>query len=183
MIEINENKEKLLKPNDPMPNKLQEEISKKGIKECIGKLHVEKKNGTCFFIKLPILGNNETMNVLLTNNHIICETDIENLKKENKTLNVEINEKEKKIDLSAKKFYYSNKDFDFTIIEIKEYDFIDNFLEIDENYLSEKYIKKEFIFNNFLKKKKMAHQNTRVIYQILGEELKEQIIIVFFIII
>ena len=153
MIEINENKEKLkklLKPNDPMPNKLQEEISKKGIKECIGKLHLENnKFGTCFFIKLPILGNNETMNVLMTNNHIICEEDIEKLKKENKTLNVEINEKEKKIDLSAEKFYHSNKDFDFTIIEIKEYDFIDNFLEIDQNYLSEIYINKRIYIQQF----------------------------------
>jgi V8-like Glu-specific endopeptidase len=139
----------LLVSSDPMPNELQEEIYKKKIKECVGKLEINNSiKATCFFLKLPIFKNNHTMKVLLTNNHVIS---IDYLKDKNAIpLKVEINGKQKIIDFCGdsisshgkKRFYYTNEKYDFTIIEIKEYDFIDKFLEVDEGVFSETYEKK-----------------------------------------
>ena len=81
----------LLVSSDPMPNEIQEQISKKKIKECVGKLELKNSLATCFFIKLPIFNNNHKMKVLLTNNHVINDDYLKN----SKTLTVEINEKKK----------------------------------------------------------------------------------------
>jgi len=139
----------LLVSSDPMPNKIQEEIYEKKIKECVGKLEINNSiKATCFFLKLPIFKNNHTMKVLLTNNHVINIDYLED--KKAKPLKVEINGKQKIIDFCGdsippcgkKRFYYTNEKYDFTIIEIKEYDFIDKFLEVDEQIFSQTYEQK-----------------------------------------
>ena len=139
----------LLVSSDPMPNEIQEQISKKKIKECVGKLELKNSLATCFFIKLPIFNNNHKMKVLLTNNHVINDDYLKN----SKTLTVEINEKKKTIDLFIKRFIYTNDDlFDFTIIEIKECDFIDQFLEVDEGIFSQTYVNNDIYIPQFPQK-------------------------------
>ena len=148
----------LLVSSDPMPNELQEEIYKKKIKECVGKLEINNSiKATCFFLKLPIFKNNHTMKALLTNNHVINNNYFKD--KNSKPLIVEINGEQKKIDLNIanhqsvgngvsfppntkKRFFFTNEKYDFTIIGIKEYDFIDRFLEVDEEVFSQTYEKK-----------------------------------------
>ena len=62
--------------------------------------------------------------------------------------------KKKKIDLLKKRFKYTNKEYDFTIIEIKESDFIDRFLEIDEGIFFENYEKNNIYIQQFPQKNK-----------------------------
>ena len=138
----------LLVSSDPMPNEIQEQISKKKIKECVGKIELKDSLATCFFIKLPIYNNNHKMKALLTNNHVINKDYLEN----SKTLTVEINEKKKIIDLFIKRFLYTNIVYDFTIIEIKECDFIDQFLEADEGIFYQTYENNDIYIPQFPQK-------------------------------
>lgn len=110
--------------SEPMPNKLQEEILKKGIKKTIGKIKIANINGTCFFLRIPILPNKEEVNVLLTNNHVINKTNL------NKSFELEIDGEKKFFDNSKKRFKYTNENYDFTIIEILPSDNISHFLDI-----------------------------------------------------
>ena len=99
---------------------------------CICKIKMEGASGTGFFCKIP-LGNNQTMNCLLTNYHIINEKYYNENK--NKTINLLLNDDEeiKKIKIGIKRETYFNKDFDITIIELKQNDNIQNFLELDDS--------------------------------------------------
>ncbi len=74
------------------------------------------KEGTGFFIKIPY--KNSTLTVLITNNHIIEEQDII----DNKIITIYLNyeKKERNIKLDNERLWYTNKDLDTTIIEIKE---------------------------------------------------------------
>ena len=97
------------------------------LKNCICK--IENKNGieTGFFYYVSY--KNEKLKVLITNNKIINEEII----KENKTIKVSINDgKEYKIIELENKKIYINKKYEITIIEIKEKDNINNFLELDD---------------------------------------------------
>ena len=122
---------------EPMPNELQEEISKKKIKNCIGEITTESgKIGTCFFLNFSKLLNNEDMIMLITNNHVINKNEL------NKSLKLKINGIPKKFDNFKKRFRYTNEKYDFTVIEILPSDFIDNYLEIDDNIKTDTYIGK-----------------------------------------
>ena len=66
---------------------------------------------------------------LLTNYHVIdCYSEDFKSKSE---LKIEINGKEKAIDLTKKRFKHSNQKLDYTIIEIIDSDYLYNFLKID----------------------------------------------------
>ena len=88
------------------------------------------KKGTGFFCIIPIDDWNE-LRVLMTNNHILGEKDIATGKKINLTLDND--KEEKKIIINEKRIKYTNKEYDITIIEIKEDDRIkaDSFFDID----------------------------------------------------
>ena len=95
--------------------------------------------GTWFFCKIPY--KNTFLTVLITNNHVIDEKILE----KEKNILISINNKNKEIKLENRKVY-TNKDYDITIIEIKNKDGINNYLEIDDNILENisniSYIKK-----------------------------------------
>ena len=87
--------------------------------------------GTGFFCVIPY--KNKTMNVLITNNHIIDEAYI----LRNNIILISINNDEKHLELNLKgRKIYTNKEFDTTIIQINEMDNINHFLEIDEEMLN-----------------------------------------------
>ena len=136
-------KEKYLKDYPiSVPLELTTKIIKQ-MKNSICKIYIEGSEGTGFFCKLPF--NNTLLPVLITNNHVIND---ETLKKNNKLViymykepkeepkekpNKELNkEKFKELELEER-ITYTNKDYDITIIEIKEKDGIKNYLELDEN--------------------------------------------------
>jgi hypothetical protein len=92
--------------------------------------------GTGFFCDIP----SKEIKVLLTNNHIIDEKFLINQKK--LMFSIEINGKEVKheINLEYDRYIYTNKELDFTIIEILREDNINDFFSIDENFFNQKTI-------------------------------------------
>ena len=106
-------------------------------KVCKIKLKIKLDNkiitGTAsgFFCYIP----SKEMKVLITNNHVINQTFLDN---ENKLIfSIEIDKKEieKEINLEYERYKYTNAKKDFTIIEILDEDNIESFFEIDENSL------------------------------------------------
>ena len=49
------------------------------MKTCVCKIHLGSKKGTGFFIKTPF--QNQLLNVLMTNHHVIGEEELSNGKK------------------------------------------------------------------------------------------------------
>ena len=97
---------------------------------CICKLNINGVNGTGFFCKIPFQ-NNETKIFLMTNYHVLDKNYYESNNKINLLIN---DEKEiKTIDLRIKRNTYFNQENDITLIELKENDNINNYLELDDN--------------------------------------------------
>jgi len=112
----------------PITLKSTENIFKQ-MKNNICKIHLKNGNkGTGFFCKIKY--NNESLSVLMTNNHIL---DNEILEKE-ENLTISINNKKKNIELKNRN-KYTNVDYDITIIEIKNKDNINSYLELDDDIL------------------------------------------------
>ena len=102
---------------------------------CICKIKIREASGTGFFCKIP-LGKNESLNVLMTNYHILDEKYYE----DNKEIHLLLNDEKEAFvieQLTERKTYF-NKEYDITIIELKEEDGIKNFLELDDNLFKEK---------------------------------------------
>ena len=80
---------------------------------------------------------------MITNNHIINE----NYLKDEKEIICIFEEKnkttEKIINLESNRYKYSDKKFDATLVDILDGDFIDHYLEVDENLIKDK----EFLMN------------------------------------
>ena len=100
------------------------------MKKMICRINIEKDQGTGFFCKIPFPDKNNMLPVLITNNHIINQNILD---KQNMKISVYIKESndKKHIMLNDRK-KYTNKDYDITIIEIKEKDNINNYLELDD---------------------------------------------------
>ena len=104
----------------------------KQMKSSICKIEYKNNKGTGFFFKLPF--ENKNVQVLITNSHIL-NNDI----KLNDKITLLLNEgKEKKI-LNKNRKIYVKKELDILIIEIKDKDKINNYLELDENILNKDY--------------------------------------------
>ena len=85
--------------------------------------------GTGFFCQIPFI-NNSKMNVLITSYQIIDDYYLN----QNNKINIFINNNELKvINLTPDRKIFSTKNFNATIIELKDSDNINNFLELDEN--------------------------------------------------
>ena len=103
------------------------------------------KNGTGFFCKLPY--KSALIPFLITNNHVLKSEDIE----KNKDIKISINNGEvlKNIRIDESRIVLTNKDLDFTLIEIKQNKDninIKNFLEIDEIFkIEEKFSKVMYV--------------------------------------
>ena len=87
--------------------------------------------GTGFFCLIPFPDNNNIFRALITNNNIIGENILYNIKK----INISINNFNEDLILQNR-ILYTRKDYDITIIQIKEEDNINYFLELDNNILN-----------------------------------------------
>ena len=99
---------------------------------CICKVKSKGTYGTGFFCRIKFLDN--TFIIVLTTSYQILD---DNYFKENNEINLIINNQERIINLNKKRKIYSNKDYDLTLIEIKDSDRIDDYFELDENILSQ----------------------------------------------
>ena len=135
------------------------------MKNMICKIYIKEEfNGTGFFCKIPY--NDDLLPVLMTNNHIINESILETEQK----ISISMNNKFKKIEI-ADRIKYTNKDFDITIIEIKEKDQINNFLELDDNIIEKdnlSYLKESIYLLHY-----SVNKNIEVSYGIIKEEENE----------
>lgn len=127
MDEIN----KITKPaNIKQTSKILEQM-----KNCICKIHITgKENGTGFFTNFSY--NNKNYCVLISNYHIIDEDYLKN----NNSIKLSFNDDQefKTILLNNDRIKYYSKQFDITMIEIKESDKINTnkYLEIEDNLFS-----------------------------------------------
>ena len=119
---------------------LVKEVFNSGVDNSVIKLEIilenEKeqkiKTGTGFFCDI----SSKKMKALITNNHLLDEDFFQR----NKEIIYYTKENVKRvINLELNRFIYTEKDLDFTIIEILKEDNIINFLEIDENINTKNY--------------------------------------------
>ena len=121
--------------------------------------------GTGFFCKIPFIKNQE-LKVLITNNHVI------NLEMEKITISINNNKEIKEIELNDR-ITYTNKEYDITIIEIKDKDKINNYLELDENIM-QKGANKLYINNTIYIIQYPGGQKLGVSYGILNRINKDK---------
>ena len=90
---------------------------------------------TGFFCKKPFPNKDRMLHVLMTNNHLLNE---ELIYKNNVIISLSIKNEEviRKFNLNNR-IKYTNKVYDTTIIEIKEKDNINKFLELDEKVIDD----------------------------------------------
>ena len=105
----------------------------KQMKNCICKVKNNQIIGTGFFCRIPYK-NNTKINVLITSYQIIDDFYLNQNNQINLLLNDYNELKIINLDPSRKKF--STKDFNTTIIELKQNDNITNYLELDDNLFS-----------------------------------------------
>ena len=115
------------------PNWITYECTKKIIEQMeknICKITIGENRGTGFFCKIPFPDKNNMLSVFITNNHVINK-DI--LYKDDSKIEIDIMEENntKIINLNNRK-KYTNEEYDITIIEIKDEDNINNYLELDD---------------------------------------------------
>ena len=132
-------------------------ISNSGIERCIGRIVMEindkeekkVKAGSGFLLNIP----QRDIKVFITNNHVLDQDFLDNEDR----LYFDIEEKEKKINLKKSRIKYTNKSIDYTIIEIIDDDKISDFLEIDENFNSNDYMKEQIFVSQYPEGKELIN--------------------------
>ena len=119
------------------------------------------KYGSGFFCKIPSKDDeNILMNVLLTNEHVL-EYDYVFSEREIKLI---VNNKEKIISLKEERKRWSNKNLDYSCIEIIKKDKIEDFYYLDDkilkdDYSNDIYLGKNILIFGIMKNKKRGHSD------------------------
>ena len=116
-------------------------------------------SGTGFFCDI----SSKKLKVFITNNHVLDQKFLDNSKRLTFFIQQENNEIKKEIDLEINRFKLTNKDLDFTIIEILEEDKIEHFLEIDEFVHSKNYINQQIFSFQFPLGKQLKYSHGKII--------------------
>ena len=139
------------------PNVISYECTKKIIEQMekfICKIKIGETIGTAFFCEIPFPNKNNKLSVLISNNHTINGDFLFNKDSE---LEIHIKEKKDIIKLNLdKRMKYTNEEYDITIIELKETDEIENFLELDDIIIDD-------IINNNNKNKEFIDKTIYII--------------------
>ena len=105
-------------------------------------------DGIGFFCKIPIYNN--IINCLMTNYNIIDENYI----RENSKIELILNDDIIKIDLDIKRVIYYNKEYNITLIELKEEEKIKEYIEFDD--YNEKYENKSIYILGYSNENKIC---------------------------
>ena len=100
------------------------------MKKCVCKIKLKNIQGTGFFCKIPFPDINKRLPVIITNNHIINE-ELLNTKGSKIIIDIKEEDSLKEISLDNR-ITFTNREYDITLIEIKETDNINNYLELDD---------------------------------------------------
>ena len=114
--------------------------------------------GTGFFCEL----NDEDIPfnlALFTNNHVLNETRIKN----NMEIKFEYLNENRTIKMTTNRRKFTNKDLDYTCIQIFESDKIDKFFKIDKLYFEKKNILKDIVILQYPEGKKISHSIGKII--------------------
>ena len=145
------------------PKVITYECSKKIIKQMeqnICKIKIGQEQGTGFFCKIPFPNKNNMLPVLITNNHVI---DHKSLYNEDTKIKIDIEEeKEAKIIDLRDRIKYTSEKYDITIIELKEKDNINNYLDLDDCIMND-------ILDNIDKTQKLVDKTIYIIQYPKGE--------------
>ena len=107
------------------------EVILEQIQKSICKIQCKKgKTGTGFFCLIPFPDKTSQLRTIITNNHVLGQSDIGI----GSTINFSLNKIEKFIKIDDSRRVYTSKKYDITIIELKINDGIknDSYLEIDD---------------------------------------------------
>ena len=106
--------------------------------KCVCKIKFLKNNfpfsATGFFCYIP----SKNIRVFITNNHVIDQNFLDNEKELRIYYEVKKEEKQKIIDLKLNRAKYTNGCLDVTVIEILDEDLIDDYFEVDEEFIKDK---------------------------------------------
>ena len=132
-----------------------EYIQKAKYSTCYIKNKENNITGSGFFCRIPYTEDkNNFINVLITCEHVL-EKDIVF---SDESITVIVNNEEKNIPLKKERKRWSNKDLDFSCIEILNEDNIEDFYLLDDiftkNYTNDKYINKNIIIFCMMNKKR-----------------------------
>ena len=117
--------------------------------KCVCKIKLFKgnnlliKTATGLFCHIP----SKNLNVLITNYHIINKDFLEQEKELKIYIEYDEMQEEKIINLKTERLKYTDKILDATVIEILDEDLIDNFIEVDEEFINNKKFINETVFN------------------------------------
>ena len=130
---------------------------------CICKVKIKRKCGTGFFCTIPI--RKEIIKVFITNYDILNENDY----KENKKLNLSLYDDKETIiiNLEIERETYFKKEYNITLIELKEEDNIKNYLEID-NDLFQDNIEINYIYKSIYALHYPNENNANVSYGLIN---------------
>jgi len=121
-------------------------VYKKIIKyeKCVCKIEIKERiYATGFFAYIP----SKEIRVLITNNHIINKEFLVKEKELKIYIVNDLDEIEKTINLKSDRFKFTDAQIDATIIEILDEDLIEDFFEVDEEYIKGNEFLNEKIFN------------------------------------
>ena len=121
-----------------------------GIEKCVCKIlqevkendQIKLKTGTGFFCTISSLN----LRAFLSNNHVLGQEFLDNEKKLILFSEIDGKEEKKEINLELDRYKYTNKELDYTIIEILKEDNINDYLEIDQ-YINSSNYNGEFVFS------------------------------------
>ena len=105
------------------------------MEDFICKIKIEKEQGTGFFCKIPFPDNHTLLPVLITNNHIINQKILDSSNEI--PLIFKDGERDEKIINLKDRMTYTDPEYDTTIIELKNRDNINKYLDIDEIILND----------------------------------------------
>ena len=107
----------------------------------------EEKYGSGFFCKIPYTENkNILLPALITNNHVLSKNIIES----EDSIKIMIEKEIKNISLKIERKKWTNEEMDFTVVEITDYDNIDDFFYLDDNIFKKSYTNKNYIDKSVL---------------------------------
>ena len=139
------------------PNVISYECTKKIIEQMeknICRINTNEIQGTGLFCKIPFPNKDKMLPVLITNNHII---DNKLLYSNDAKIKIDIKEETEMKEIEFKnRLIYTNKEYDITIIEIKENDKIKNYLELDDIIIND-------ILNDINKNKEYINETIYII--------------------
>ena len=123
---------------DDYPLKASIDVTEKIIdqsKQCTCRIQTNNTKGTAFSCKFFNKDENREMKVLITNNHVVGENELKQKSIQFSNYN---GKRYGQIELDKSRNTFTNKTLDITIIELKEKDNINKFLELDDNFLENK---------------------------------------------